>query len=70
MKNLIEKISVTELTVIVICGIGLVMSIIYGRQELSMAISGGLVGYLGGVSTSTTTNTDNGTTNDQSNNVN
>ena len=35
-----------------------------------MAISGGLVGYLGGVSTSTTTNTDNRTTNDQSNNVN
>lgn len=71
MKDLIEKISITELTVIVICGIGLVMSIVYGRQELSMAIGGGLVGYLGGVSTSTTTNTtDNRTTNDQSNNVN
>ena len=52
MKDLIEKISVTELAVIIICGIGLVMSIIYGSKELSMAIGGGLVGYLGGVGTS------------------
>lgn len=51
MKNFIEKFSVTELAVIAICGVGLVMSIIYARNDLAMAIGGGLVGYLGGVTT-------------------
>ncbi len=49
MKDLLDKISITELSVILICGIGLVMAILYDNMELSMAIGGGLVGYLGGV---------------------
>lgn len=49
MKDLMDKINIQELTVILICGIGLVMAIIYGSNDLSMAIGGGLVGYLGGV---------------------
>lgn len=52
MKGLIERVNIQELSVIIICGIGLVMSVIYGRNDLSMAIGGGLVGYLGGVTTS------------------
>lgn len=51
MKDLIDKISVTELAVIVICGIGLTLAILKGQQDLAMAIGGGLVGYLGGVTT-------------------
>ena len=51
MKDLIEKINIQEVLVILICGIGLVMSVIYSRNDLSMAIGGGLVGYLGGVTT-------------------
>lgn len=49
MKELIEKVSLTELLVIIICGIGLVLSILRTQTDLSMAIGGGLVGYLGGV---------------------
>lgn len=49
MKELLDKINVQELAVIVICGIGLVLSILNGNNDLGMAIGGGLVGYLGGV---------------------
>lgn len=52
MKDFMEKFSLTELVVILICGIGLVLSILYGNNDLGMAIGGGLVGYLGGVTTS------------------
>ena len=53
MKDFIDKFSLTEMAVIVICGIALVLSILNNNNELSMAISGGLVGYLGGVTTNT-----------------
>ena len=43
-----EKIDVNELTVILVCGIGLVMSILFNQSELALAIGGGLVGYIGG----------------------
>lgn len=53
MKELFEKINLEEMFVILICGIGLFMAIKFGQNDLSMAIGGGLVGYLGGVNTTT-----------------
>ena len=52
MKDFIEKFSVTELAVIIFCGAALLMSIAFNQKEVCMAIGGGLVGYLGGVTTS------------------
>lgn len=49
MKEILDKICVTELACILICGVGLAMGIAYGQQEIAMCIGGGLVGYLGGV---------------------
>jgi len=53
MKELFEKINLEEMFVILICGIGLVLAILYNHNDLAMAIGGGLVGYLGGVNTTT-----------------
>jgi len=53
MKELIEKINLEEMLVIVVCGIGLILSILYSQNDLALAIGGGLVGYLGGVNTTT-----------------
>lgn len=43
-----EKIDVNEFTVICVCGIGLIMSILFNQSELALSIGGGLVGYIGG----------------------
>lgn len=50
-----DAINVQELTVIVICGVGLVSAICFGRNDLAMAIGSGLVGYLGGAKSSAKT---------------
>lgn len=52
LKELIEKINVIQLFVVLFCGVGLIMAICYGTENLSMAIASGLIGYLGGVVTS------------------
>jgi len=44
-----STVDLEELVVILICGIGLVTAIMYGSNDLAMAMGGGLVGYLGGV---------------------
>lgn len=46
-----DNINIQELSVILICGIGLGMAIVFGQNDLAMAMGGGLVGYLGGVTT-------------------
>lgn len=51
-----DTINIQELTVIVICGVGLVSAICFGRNDLAMAIGSGLVGYLGGSKSTTTQN--------------
>ena len=51
MKDLLEKFSVTELAVILFCGAGFLASIFLGQENIATAIGGGLIGYLGGVTT-------------------
>lgn len=51
MKELLEKISVQQVLTIGFLGIALLMSIYLGNENIAMAVGGGLVGYLGGVST-------------------
>lgn len=43
-----DVINIQEVLVIIICGVGLVTAICFGRNDLAMAIGSGLVGYLGG----------------------
>lgn len=51
MKELFEKINLTELAVVVATGVALIASVILGQSEAVLALGGGLVGYLGGVTT-------------------
>lgn len=52
MMNYLKKIDVVELAVVIVTGIALVACVFTGQQEAVLALGGGLVGYLGGVSTS------------------
>ena len=47
MKDLFEKINLVEATVVIALGGALVASIMCGLQEISLAVAGGLVAYLG-----------------------
>ena len=51
MKELFEKINLTELAVVVATGVALIASVILGQSEAVLALGGGLVGDLGGVTT-------------------
>ena len=49
--NWIKKIDVVELAVILVTGAALIACVFVGQQEAVLALGGGLVGYLGGVTT-------------------
>lgn len=51
MKKLIKKIDVVELAVVLVTGAALIACVMTGQQEAVLALGGGLVGYLGGVTT-------------------
>ena len=51
MKDLFEKINVVEALVVIVTGAALVASVMTNQQEAVLALGGGLVGYLGGVTT-------------------
>lgn len=48
--NIFKKIDVVELAVVVVTGAALIACVFMGQQEAVLALGGGLVGYLGGVS--------------------
>lgn len=50
--NFIKKIDVVELAVVLVTGAALIACVFVGQQEAVLALGGGLVGYLGGVTTS------------------
>lgn len=41
-----ERVDIINLSIVLLCGIGLVASIYYGLKEVATALAGGLVGYL------------------------
>ncbi len=45
----IDRVNFADLLVATALGAGLIMTILFDRQELSMSIASGLLGYLGGV---------------------
>lgn len=49
MKDLFEKINVVEALVVIVTGVALIACVVTGQQEATLALGGGLVGYLGGV---------------------
>lgn len=46
-----KKIDAVQLAVVVVAGIALIACVFCGQQEAVLALGGGLVGYLGGTST-------------------
>lgn len=48
--NIFKKIDVVELAVVIVTGAALIACVVTGQQEAVLALGGGLVGYLGGVS--------------------
>lgn len=48
MGDWIEKINVTNWSVVLFCGIGMMFAIYTGEKDIGMALAGGLVGFLGG----------------------
>lgn len=49
MKDLFEKINVVEALVVIVTGVALIACVMTGQQEATLALGGGLVGYLGAV---------------------
>lgn len=49
MKDLFEKINLVEALVVVVTGAALIACVVTGQQEATLALGGGLVGYLGAV---------------------
>ena len=45
----IDRVNFADLLVATALGMGLILTIWLGQQELSMSIASGLLGYLGGV---------------------
>lgn len=48
MINLLEKINLTDLCVVLFCGVGLILGILSKQLEIATALGGGLLGYVGG----------------------
>ena len=48
--NIFKRIDVVELAVVIVTGAALIACVVTGQQEAVLALGGGLVGYLGGVS--------------------
>ena len=44
-----EKVSLTDLIVIISLSLGFILAIFYGERELAMSLASGLFGYVGGV---------------------
>ncbi|MBR3866931.1 MAG: hypothetical protein IKM54_03960 [Butyricicoccus sp.] len=51
MNNLFDKINVVELAVVLVTGAALIACVVTGQQDAVLALGGGLVGYLGAVTT-------------------
>lgn len=49
MKDLFEKINLVEALVVMVTGAALIACVVTGQQEATLALGGGLVGYLGAV---------------------
>jgi hypothetical protein len=43
-----EKVSLTDVIVVVALSLALLLAIFYGQKELAMSIASGLLGYIGG----------------------
>ena len=43
-----EKVSLTDLIVVVALSLALLLAVFYGEKELAMSIASGLLGYIGG----------------------
>ena len=43
-----EKVSLTDIIVVVALSVALVLAIFYDQKELAMSIASGLLGYIGG----------------------
>ncbi|MCR5175694.1 MAG: hypothetical protein K6C05_02470 [Anaerovibrio sp.] len=43
-----EKVSLTDLIVIISLSLGFILAIFYGERELAMSLASGLFGYVGG----------------------
>ena len=43
-----EKVSLTDIIVVVALSLALLLAIFYGEKELAMSIASGLLGYIGG----------------------
>lgn len=54
IKDLFEKINVVDALVVVFTGAALIASVVMGQSEATLAIGGGLVGYLGGTAVNKT----------------
>ncbi len=49
MKMQVDRVNFADILVASALGAGLIMTILFEQQELSMSIASGLLGYLGGV---------------------
>ena len=45
----VDRVNFADLLLASALGVGLIMTILFEQQELSMSIASGLLGYLGGV---------------------
>ena len=48
LKDVIEKINVVDAMIIVFCGVGLVIGICQGQNDVVMSLGAGMFGYAGG----------------------
>lgn len=48
MKDLFEKINITDITVVLVLGVATIICALNGQQEGMLALGGALGGYLGG----------------------
>ena len=48
VKEIIEKINVTDALVIAFCGVGMILSITSNQTDIAMNLGVGMLGYIGG----------------------
>lgn len=53
MKDILEKINVVYVLIVAVVGVALIASVFLNQKEIALAAVTGLLGYLGGVATST-----------------